>query len=73
MDETGLAWNLDESDPANPVLVVNGATLPVSKDIMLIEHKGRTRSIQLPGLTVYAPTTGKAYVSQQAVKILRRL
>ena len=73
LEDAGLAFNIDESDPTNPVLLVKGAKLPVSKDIMLIEHKGRTRSIQLPGLTVYAPATGKAYVSQQAVKILRRL
>jgi alkaline phosphatase len=73
LDNTGLAWNLDETDPANPVLLVNGAKLPVSKDYMVIEKKGKTRTFPLPGLTVFAPTSDKAYVSERAVRILRRL
>lgn len=72
LDDTGLAWNLDETDPANPVLLVNGAKLPVSKDYMVIEKNGKTRTLPLPGLTVYAPTSDKAYVSERAVKILKR-
>jgi alkaline phosphatase len=31
----------------------------------------RGRTIDLPGLTVYAPETGKVYVSKWALKILR--
>ena len=51
----------------NPVLKVKGAELPISKDYMI--YRGRT--IQLPGITVYAPNTEKVYVSQKALKILR--
>ena len=55
-----------ETDPLNPVLSVAGARLPISKDYMIKD--GRT--IRLPGLTVYAPETGKVYVSQKALRKL---
>jgi alkaline phosphatase len=51
----------------NPVLKVRGAELPISKDYMI--YRGRT--IQLPGVTVYAPHTDKVYISQKALRILR--
>jgi alkaline phosphatase len=50
----------------NLVLRVKGAELPISKDYM--DYKGR-RYI-LPGVTVYAPETGKVYVSEEALSIL---
>ena len=58
---------IDDSDPENPVLKVNDAELPISKDYMT--YRGRT--FYLPGLTVYAPETGKVYVSQWALRLLR--
>jgi alkaline phosphatase len=58
-----------ETDPENPVLKMNGAEMPISKDFMT--YKGRT--IKMPGLTVYAPATEKVYVSKKAIKILNRL
>lgn len=51
------------TDPQNPVVKVANAILPVSKDYMI---KGN-RKIMLPGLTVYAPHTGKVYVSKAAL------
>jgi alkaline phosphatase len=72
LDVTQLAYNIDLSDPDNPVLIVNGAKLPVSKDYMVVEWKGKSHTVKLPGLTVYAPETGKVYVSMKAVKMLKR-
>jgi alkaline phosphatase len=62
-------YELDTTDPENPVVKVNGAELPVSKDYMI--YKGR--EIKLPGLTVYAPMTEKVYISKKAIRILNRL
>jgi alkaline phosphatase len=53
----------------NLTLMVGKAELPISKDYMIF--KGRTK--KLPGLTVYAPATGKVYVSKKALRILHRL
>ncbi len=54
----------------NLVLLVNGkkdiAEFPINKDYMI--YGGQT--IQLPGVTVYAPETEKVYISKEALKIL---
>jgi len=50
----------------NLMLKVKGAELPISKDYMV--YKGWT--IRLPGITVYAPETGKVYVSKKALRII---
>jgi alkaline phosphatase len=53
----------------NLVLKVKGAELPISKDYMI--YKGW--NIRLPGITVYAPETGKVYVSKKALRIIALL
>ncbi|SHI79581.1 alkaline phosphatase [Malonomonas rubra DSM 5091] len=67
LDSVTHNYNIDMTDEANPVLLLAGAQLPISKDYMIKD--GRT--IQLPGLTVYAPMTGKVYVSKFALRTLR--
>lgn len=62
---TGFEMDLT-TDPENPVVKLGGATLPVDKDYALF---GST-IIPLPGLTVYAPATKKAYVSTEALAAL---
>ncbi len=72
----GAAVAIDDSDPANRVLVVTKgpktARLPFSKDVLQI---GR-REYRMNGLTVYADRAaagrGRVYVPRQAVEILRR-
>ena len=59
IDDYGMVENL--------VLKVKGAELPISKDYMVYKN----HTITLPGITVYAPHTGKVYVSKKALKILR--
>jgi alkaline phosphatase len=50
----------------NLVVKLKGAELPISKDYMI--KNGKT--IQLPGVSVYAPATEKVYVSKRALKKL---
>jgi alkaline phosphatase len=73
LEEAGVAFSIDESDPANPVVIAGGARLPVSKDYMVVKKRWRTIAYKLPGLTVHAPETGKVYVSKRALRILNRI
>jgi alkaline phosphatase len=50
----------------NLVLEVAGAEIPLGKDHMIFQGKNR----KLPGVAVYAPETGKVYVSKWALRIL---
>lgn len=54
------------TDAENPVVKVAGAILPVSKDYLVKDGS----TIKLPGLTVYAPETGKVYLSENALREL---
>lgn len=69
LGEVTTDYTIVDDGLGNLTLNVNDAELPISKDYMT--YKGRT--IQLPGLTVYAPTTDKVYVSKKALRILRLL
>jgi alkaline phosphatase len=74
LEEAGVDFSIDATtDPANPVVIAGGATLPVSKDYMIVKKRWRTIAYKLPGLTVHAPETGKVYVSQRALRILKRI
>jgi hypothetical protein len=61
-------YRLDWTDPENPVVTVGPCKLPVSKDVMTVD--GISDPIQLPGLTVYAPETGRVYVSLPAIAMI---
>jgi alkaline phosphatase len=61
-------YSLDWTDPENPVVTVGPCKLPVSKDVMTVD--GISDPIQLPGLTVYAPETGRVYVSLPAIAMI---
>jgi alkaline phosphatase len=68
----GAKVELDKTDNENPVLVVTKgavrAELPVSKNIIRINNVVK----ELPGLTVLAAKTGKVYVPQQAVELVKK-
>jgi alkaline phosphatase len=70
MDTMGYTWELDETNPGNPVLVIHldGSTaeLPISKDQLV--YGGITTDLE--GIVVYAPITGSVYVPQEALDIL---
>lgn len=74
LDTVGCEYEIDMTDPANPVVVVGGCLLPVSKDFMITK---RGRTIPLPGVTVMStmanedPADDKIYVSKSAASLLR--
>lgn len=57
-------YTIDNDDPRNPVLKINSAEIPISKDYMNISGY----KVKLPGVTVYAPITEKVYVSKKALR-----
>lgn len=60
---------IDTSSSENPVLVVNGHRLPVSKDYIELPD-GQRR--QLEGITVHAPEIEKVFIPRQAVELLKQ-
>jgi len=67
----GATIAVNRADPVHPVLVVEHggrtARLPCSTD--LVQFGGR--EVEMTGITVYAPNTGKVYLPREAAKILR--
>lgn len=69
-------WSLDTTDPANPVLVINGeAELPISKDILRIDGT----EYDLEGIVVAVPMADgdetlsaddDFYIPQEAIEII---
>ncbi|MBD3346877.1 MAG: alkaline phosphatase, partial [Chitinivibrionales bacterium] len=59
-------YELDETDPANPVVKIGDAQLPVSKDLVMVGGS----TYQLNGIVVHAPMTGKTYIPKQALDII---
>jgi alkaline phosphatase len=51
---------MDMTDPENPVLKVGSSSLPASKDLLYYQPMDLT--LQMGGLTVHAPETGKCYI-----------
>jgi alkaline phosphatase len=62
---------LDASDKQNPVVQIDvsgkTARLPVNRNLLLMDGK----TTELEGVVVYAPDTGKMYIPEQAVKLIR--
>jgi alkaline phosphatase len=65
-------YEMDLTDPENPVVRVGDCSLPVSKDYMEIGGLMNT-TIPLPGLTVHAPMTGKCYTSLTAIAVMQAI
>jgi alkaline phosphatase len=63
----GAKLDFPEDDLENPVLVYNGAKLPISKDYIELPN-GKKK--YLPGIVVYAPEIEKVFIPQKAVNIL---
>lgn len=63
--------SIDRTDPENPVVMVSfqgkQAELPVNKNILKLDGK----NINLEGLVILAPDTGKVYLPLEAVNVLR--
>ena len=69
--EIGALTRFDDSDPANPSLLVEKgilrASLPIDTNLMTV---GKT-IYRLPGIVVQISKTGKVYVPQKAIAILK--
>lgn len=81
LNEENVDYSVDTTDPENTVVKIGDWELPVNKDYMvktLEKDKNRrtvvkTVTVQLPGLTVYAPATDKVYLSKMALRKLNNL
>jgi alkaline phosphatase len=64
-------YELDMSDPANPLLVVDGYKLPTNKDVLITPNGSE---YNMEGLTVYFEAEGheSLYVPAQAVRIIQK-
>jgi alkaline phosphatase len=62
---------LDKTDPANPVIKVQvagkTAALPVNKNLLVMGDQ----KIELEGVSLYISATGKMFVPQQAIQLIR--
>jgi alkaline phosphatase len=63
-----VEYELDMTDPENPVAVAGDVTLETSKDILHVTSLDL--DIAMPSVTVYAPETGKVYASMVAVALI---
>lgn len=71
----GATMEIDSTDPNNKMLVVKRnvgkksatAKLPFSKDLLICNNA----SYQMPGITVFAPNTGKVYVPEKALQLFQ--
>ena len=70
VSEAFADYELDTSDPANPVQVIDGYELPTNKDL-LITPQGQ--EINLNGLTVYFEAEGyeALFMPAQAVRFMQ--
>lgn len=71
LDTVTKDYVIEDDGMGNMTLLIAGAKLPISKDYMkIVRNNGRKKIVKLPGLTVYAPETGKVYVAKKALRIL---
>jgi alkaline phosphatase len=69
LDTTTLEYQVNLNNSRDPFVEFDGAILPIGKNYMVLDSE----TIMLPGLTVYAPMTGKVYISQVAIGMLQKL
>ncbi|CAB9512230.1 Alkaline phosphatase, placental [Seminavis robusta] len=69
LDTTSLTWSVDLSKETNPHALVEGFVFPLGTDYFL----NNGVRVNLPGITVYAPTTEKLYISMEAIQIVQSL
>jgi hypothetical protein len=69
LDTTHLSYSVDTTDITSPHALVEGYVFPLGFDFFLV---GGERHM-VPGITVYAPSTGKLYISSVAIKLIESL
>jgi alkaline phosphatase len=71
----GATMHIDSTDPNNKFLFVKKdtakqpvtAVIPFSKDILMCNDK----TYRMPGITIYAPNTGKVYISRETLPLFQ--
>lgn len=67
--ELDVEHDVNLTETANPVVELSDGTIfPIGKDYMMDSAGNK---VSLPGVTVYAPMTGKVYVSNKALSIVK--
>jgi alkaline phosphatase len=69
LDTTDLTWEVDMMDVTNQVAKIEGYVFPLNTDYFL----NAGVRVSLPGITVYAPTTEKLYISATAIEMVKSL
>lgn len=69
LDTTHLSYSVDTTDITSPHALVEGYVFPLGFDFFLVDGERR----MVPGITVYAPSTGKLYISSAAIKLIESL
>jgi alkaline phosphatase len=69
LDTTHLSYTVNTTDVTFPHAVVDGYVFPLGFDFFLVDGKRH----MIPGITVYAPVTGKLYISSAAIKTIESM
>ena len=65
-----LKYRVNMTDAANQYIQVDQIIFPFGRDYGI--NVVTREQLPMPGLTIYAPATGKAYLSQEAIRIEKR-
>ncbi len=61
-------FRVDRTDPANPVVIIDGCSLPVGKDLVI----GKDDKRPMDGIVVFAPEIDRTFIPLEAVHLLRQ-
>ena len=74
LDTTSLSYTVDVSDVTDQHAIIEGMKFPLNVDFFYLnEDENEDEKEMLPGITVYAPMTGKLYISSLAVESVMAL
>lgn len=69
LDTTDMSYEVDVSDVTNWHATVEGCVFPLGMNFFLVNDRRQ----MLKGITVYAPATGKLYISSEAIEMVKSL
>mmetsp|Transcript_15410 Transcript_15410/g.29048 ORF Transcript_15410/g.29048 Transcript_15410/m.29048 type:complete len:111 (+) Transcript_15410:86-418(+) len=69
LDTTHLSYTINTTDITFPHAIIEGYVFPFGFDFFLVGDKRH----MVPGITVYAPATGKLYISSAAIKMIESM
>ena len=69
LDTTDLTYSVNVEDVTNEHAIIEGYVFPLNTDFFMNQDV----RVSLPGITVYAPMTGKLYISSEAIGMVKDL